>query len=62
MELLNGYSKLIELQAPSLFISHSRDGLEELEHRLPYSITPHFSMLAGYVIEQYAGEYEGADY
>lgn len=61
-ELLNEYSSSNELRAPYLFIYHSRHNLDELENSLPSSAKSHLSLLANYVLEQYADEYAAADY
>lgn len=61
-ELLNKFSVSNELQAPYLFIYHSRKGLEEFQDSLPWAAKTQLSLLSNYVMEQYAEEYAAADY
>lgn len=60
-ELLTEFNASNELQAPYLFIYHSRKGLEEFQNSLSWAAKTQLSLLSNYVMEQYAKEYAAAD-
>lgn len=62
VELLRNYAKSKELRAPYLFIYHSRKDLEEFQSSLPLRARTQLLLLSNYVTEQYAQEYESADF